>query len=93
MGQSYSMKRRQRNKLINRDNLSRYRRQNGMPKEIWSLKMEATVHSILTSSVPAYNSNRVEIRVYRGPTILDENFESYAPWGYYVKQPAEGDYL
>lgn len=48
MGQSYSLKRRHRNKLINRDNLSRYRRQNGMIEEIRSLKIEATVHSYLT---------------------------------------------
>lgn len=29
---------------------------------------------------------RVQIKVYRGPTNYEEN---YAPWGYFVRQPAD----
>lgn len=32
---------------------------------------------------------RVQIKVYRGPT---DDAEEYAPWGFWVKQPAEDNY-
>lgn len=33
----------------------------------------------------ANSYQRVQIKVYRGPT----NNEDYAPWGYFVRQPAD----
>lgn len=34
-------------------------------------------------------AGRVQIRVYRGPNNEHENF---APWGYYVRQPADSSH-
>ncbi|XP_030750188.1 uncharacterized protein LOC115877978 [Sitophilus oryzae] len=34
------------------------------------------------------NHGRVQIKVFRGPTEHDGD-ETYAPWGYWVKQPAD----
>ncbi|XP_050420897.1 uncharacterized protein LOC126833533 isoform X2 [Adelges cooleyi] len=42
----------------------------------------------LIGSIQKYEPGRVQIKVYRGPDMI-ENGESYAPHGYWVKQPSE----
>uniref|UniRef100_A0A6M2DUG0 Putative secreted protein n=1 Tax=Xenopsylla cheopis TaxID=163159 RepID=A0A6M2DUG0_XENCH len=53
--------------------------------------------AVIASAIPYGESRdrdsehlgRVQIKVYRGPT---DDAEEYAPWGFWVKQPAEDNY-
>ncbi|KAF7272691.1 hypothetical protein GWI33_014554 [Rhynchophorus ferrugineus] len=50
-----------------------------------ALKDDVSEKSVTDSG---HQGGRVQIKVFRGPTEQDGK-ESYAPWGYWVKQPAD----
>lgn len=58
----------------------------------WTLLMLLLVSAGSVGLCGRIDGSKVQIKVYRGPTQSDSHHHSYAPWGFWVKQPSDNDH-